>query len=77
MNIDLPPSSASSDPAVARPGSMRDRLTLTLPLEQGQVDANHELMSGSVSTSTASAPSDGSLRTAIAPVEDMVLTITF
>lgn len=78
MNVDLPPSSVfAPDPAVARHRSMRDPLTLTLPLEQGPVHAQHELMSGSISTDSVSAHGDGSLRTAIAPAEDMVLTITF
>lgn len=78
MNIDLPPSSAfAPDPAVARRRSMRGPLTLTLPVEQAPLHATHEFMSGSISTNAAFLPCSNALRTAIAPADEMVLTITF
>jgi hypothetical protein len=78
MNVDLPPSSAfAADPAVARPRSMRDPLTLTLPVQDGQVRDSRELMSGSISMDAASSPGDGCLGTAIAAADDRALTITF
>jgi hypothetical protein len=78
MAIDLLASSAfAADAAVARLGAMRDALTVTLPLGHGDVRNQQELMSGSVSMDSASVHGDGSLRTAIAAAEDMVLTITF
>jgi hypothetical protein len=78
MNVDLPPSSAfTPDPAVARVRTTRDTLTLALPLEHGEVRNLHELMSGSIRTDSVSVHGDGSLRTGIAPAEDIVSTITF
>lgn len=78
MTVDLLPSSAfAADAAVARLGAMRDALTVTLPLEHGDVRNQQELMSGSISTDSESVHGDDSLRTAIAAAEDVVLTITF
>jgi hypothetical protein len=78
MNVDLPPSSAFiPDPAVAQVQTTRDTLTLALPLEHGEVRNPHELIGGNIGTDSVSAHGDGSLRTGIAPAEDMVSTITF
>ena len=78
MTVDLPPSSAlAADAAVARLGAMRDALTVTLPLEHGDVRNRQELMSGSIITDPVSVHGDDSLRVAIAAAADMVLTLTF
>lgn len=78
MNLDLPPSSAfAPDPAVARPRTARQALTLTLPHGGSPLQPGHEAMSGSISTGAALVPGGDSLRAAVPRLAAVALTITF
>ena len=78
MNVDLPPSSAfAPDPAVARPRTARQPLTLTLPHGGSPHQPGHEVMSGSVGTGPAMVLAEDSLRAAVPRLAAVALTITF